>query len=59
MENNQKLEAYYRPMLDMDKIKGIEDCKKVLNFLCGIVLEPISKNLEYTGFCEVRQYFRK
>lgn len=47
----------YKPVLNEDKIETLEDCKKVLNFLCNYVLKPIPEGVEYTGFSEVKQYF--
>lgn len=47
-----------KPILNEDKIESLEDCKKVLSFLCAHVLPPLPENIEYTGFSEVRKYFK-
>ena len=44
--------------LDLEKINSIEDCKKVLKFLCRAVLKPLPKDITYNGFEEVEQYFK-
>ena len=47
---------YYE--LDLEKIASLEDCKKILKFLCSQTLKPTPKNLSYNGFEEVEQYFK-
>lgn len=44
--------------LDLEKINSIDDCKKILKFLCGLTLKPIPKDVSYNGFDEVEQYFK-
>lgn len=44
--------------LDLDKINSIDDCKKVLKFLCGLVIKPTSKDVAYKGFEEIERYFK-
>lgn len=44
--------------LDLEKINSIEDCKKILKFLCPIILKPMPKDISYNGFEEVEQYFK-
>ncbi len=44
--------------LDLDKVESLEDCKKILKFLCGITMKPMPSNVEYGGFDEVREYFK-
>lgn len=44
-------------ILNEDKVETLEDCKKVLSFLCNYVLQPIPEGIEYKGFSEVKQYF--
>lgn len=48
----------YTPVLDTDKVENLEDCKKILSFLCKRVLTPITEGVTYTGFDEVERYFR-
>lgn len=47
----------HQPILNMDKVETLEDCKKILSFLCDRVLYPIPEGVEYKGFSEVKQYF--
>ena len=44
--------------LDTDKIESVDDCKKILKFLCGQVLGPLKSGLIYNGFKEVEKYFK-
>jgi hypothetical protein len=44
--------------LDLEKINSIEDCKKILKFLCSLTLKPTPKDISYNGFEEVEQYFK-
>lgn len=44
--------------LDLEKINSIDDCKKILKFLCDLTLEPTPKDVSYNGFEEVEQYFK-
>ena len=44
--------------LDLEKVNSIEDCKKILKFLCSITMKPMPSNVEYGGFDEVREYFK-
>lgn len=57
--NNQILQQHtlYKPVLNLDKIETLEDCKKILNFICNYTLQPIPEGIEYIGFPEVKQYF--
>ena len=49
---------YYRQYeLNLDKIKSVDDCKKILKFLCGLAIKPLPSDLEYGGFSEVSDYF--
>lgn len=50
--------TYKCPQLDLDKIENMEDCKKILKFLCGVTLQPIPENYRYAGFDEVERYFK-
>ena len=45
--------------LDLEKINSIEDCKKILKFLCNLTLKPMPKDISYNGFEEVEQYFKQ
>ena len=44
--------------LDLENIKTIEDCKKILKFLCNLTLKPTPIDISYNGFKEVEQYFK-
>lgn len=44
--------------LDLEKINSIEDCKKILKFLCDLILKHMPENVSYNGFEEVEQYFK-
>ena len=44
--------------LDLDKVETLEDCKKILQYLCSIVIKPTEKGMTYAGFETVKDYFR-
>lgn len=49
---------YYRQYeLNLDKINSVDDCKKILKFLCGLVIKSLPEGVEYGGFSEVSDYF--
>lgn len=52
------LETYKNYELNLDKIKSMDDCVKVLKFLCGLTIKPLPDGIEYGGFSEVSEYFR-
>ena len=52
------LKTYRFYELDLEKINSIDDCKKILKFLCGLTLKPMPKDVSYSGFEEVEQYFK-
>ena len=43
--------------LNLDKVNSVDDCKKILNFLCELAIEPLPEGIEYNGFSEVKEYF--
>ena len=43
--------------LDISKINSIEDCAKILQFLCKLELQPTPIDATYYGFDEVEEYF--
>ena len=43
--------------LNLDKINSIDDCKKILKFLCELTIKPLPSDIEYVGFDEVSEYF--
>lgn len=49
--------VYIQHELNTDTINNLDDCKKILKFLCKLVIKPQLENVEYHGFSEVRQYF--
>jgi hypothetical protein len=53
--NATEIYKYYE--LNLDKVKTIDDCKKLLQFLCRRTLKPIRRDLTYGGFSEVEEYF--
>lgn len=49
---------YYRCYdLNLDSVNSVDDCKKILKFLCGLAIKPLPDGVEYGGFNEVREYF--
>lgn len=50
-------ETYKRYELNLDKIESLEDCKKILKFLCEMHIKPLPKGTEYCGFSDVEKYF--
>lgn len=52
------IDGYRTYELDLDKINSIEDCKKILKFLCESTLVPNKIGLEYNGFKNVEEYFK-
>lgn len=62
VENNiskitDSLETYRVRQLNLDKINTIDDCKKILKFLCDRFIKPLPDGVEYGGFSEVKDYF--
>ena len=47
----------YHYELNLNKVKSLDDCKKILHFLCRHILKPIRGDLTYGGFSEVEEYF--
>lgn len=47
-----------RPQLDLDKIENLEDCKKILKFLCDVTIPPLPEGVSYGGFGSAEQYFK-
>lgn len=53
-------ETVYRQYeLNLDKINSVDDCKKILKFLCKLAIKPLPEGVEYGGFSEVSEYFSK
>ena len=50
-------ETYNLHILNTDKIENLEDCKKILKFLCEITIKPLPAGIEYNAFSDVKQYF--
>lgn len=62
VENNiskitDSLETYRVHQLNLDKINTVDDCKKILKFLCDRFIKPLPDGVEYGGFSEVKDYF--
>lgn len=53
----RKEQTYVRHELNINKIENLEDCKRILKFLCDISIKPLHNGIEYGGFREVEQYF--
>lgn len=51
-------QIYVKHELNLDAIKDLEDCKRILKFICGIVVRPAPKGTEYHGFDLVKEYFK-
>ena len=50
-----KADTYKYYELNLDRINSIDDCKKILKFLC----ELLPPDIEYGGFGEVSEYFNR
>lgn len=50
-------EVFMNHTLNTDKIESLEDCKKILKFLCELSIKPLPKGIVYKGFSEVEKYF--
>ena len=50
-------QEYKQHVLNTDKVENLEDCKKLLKFLCGIAMKSLPSGIEYGGFSEVEKYF--
>lgn len=48
---------YKQYELNLDKINSVDDCKKILKFLCDLVIRPLSDDVEYNGFNKIKEYF--
>lgn len=53
------LETYHIHELNLGKINTIDDCKKILKFLCDLSIRSLPDGIEYGGFSEVSNYFSK
>ena len=54
-----KADTYKYYELNLDKINSIDDCKKILKFLCELTIKPLPSDIEYGGFGEVSEYFNR
>ena len=50
-------ETYKCYELNLNKVMTIDDCKKLLQFLCRHTFKPTRGDVEYGGFSEVEEYF--
>lgn len=55
--NGLEEQVYIRHELNTSKIDNLDDCKKILKFLCDLSIKPQPKDIEYAGFSKVAQYF--
>ena len=54
------LETVYRQYeLNLNKVKTVDDCKKILKFLCQLTIKPLPEGVDYGGFEEVSEYFTR
>lgn len=51
------LKTYRHYELNLEKINSVDDCKKILKFLCDLTIKPTPEDVSYNGFEEVEQYF--
>jgi len=51
--------TYRKYELNLDKVNSIDDCKKVLKFLSDLTIKPLLDGIEYNGFSEVKEYYRR
>lgn len=49
---------YVQHKLNVDKVESIDDCKKILKFLCDLTIKPLPIGTEYSGFSKVEKYFK-
>ena len=49
---------YVQYKLNVDKVESIDDCKKILKFLCDLTIKPLPIETEYRGFSKVEKYFK-
>ena len=57
IKNN--LRTYHLYELNLDKINTVDDCKKILKFLCDLSIKPLPDGVEYGGFSEVSNYLTR
>lgn len=43
--------------LNLDKVNSLEDCKKILKFLCDLSIKPLPEGVSYNGFDDLEKYF--
>lgn len=57
-DSDSKEKDYYTEYdLNLDSIKSLEDCKKILKLLCSMVMKPIRNGVAYGD--DVEKYFNK
>ncbi len=49
--------TYKNYQLNLDKINSVDDCKKLIKFLCNLTIKPLPSGCEYNDFDDVREYF--
>lgn len=49
--------TYRNYQLNLDKINSVDDCKKLIKFLCNLTIKPLPSGCEYNDFDDVREYF--
>ena len=56
---NSKEDVYYTKYdLNLDSIKSLDDCKKILKLLCDIVIKPTQNGVTYVNN-DVEKYFNE
>ena len=49
--------CYHQHTLNPDKIKSLDDCIKILSFLCQLTIKPLPEGTDYARFSAVKEYF--
>ncbi len=52
-----EITTYKNYQLNLDKINSVDDCKKLIKFLCNLTIKPLPSDCEYNDFDDVREYF--
>ena len=50
--------VYFTPRLDLEKVKTVEDCTIILDFLIRHICPPIDTRLAYNGLDLIKDYLK-
>lgn len=50
--------VYFVPRLDLEKVKTVEDCAIILDFLIRHTCPPIDSRLTYNGIEAIKSYLK-